>query len=151
MNATAYATLAPLPDPAHRPEFYAGVPQRRALAWVADITLSGIFAALLLPFTFFTGIFYFPFLVMVAGFFLRWTTLAAFSATPGMVLTGIGLREGDGGPLSPRTALLHTLGYSLSFAIFPLQLVSAGLMIATRYGQGLSDMALGTVALRRML
>ena len=44
-----------LPDPARQPDFYAGVPLSRALAWVMDMVLIAILAALFLPFTAFLG------------------------------------------------------------------------------------------------
>ena len=75
--------------------------------------------------------------------------LSAWSATPGMALCGITLRRFDGARLDGGTAFLHTLGYHLSWLIFPLQLISVAFMAISSRGQGLSDLALGTVAIRR--
>ena len=45
------------------------------------------------------------------------------------------------------TAFLHTLGYSLSMAFVLPQILSVGLMLVSRRGQGLTDMVLGSVAI----
>ena len=145
----ASSTLTGLPDPTRNAGFYAGVPFKRAVAWVFDMVLIGVLAALIVPFTAFTGLFFFPFLMLVVGFFYRWFTLSGGSATWGMRLMSIELREADGGRFSSQTALLHTLGYSVSVAMAPLQLISVILMLVTERGQGLTDVILGTTALNR--
>ena len=138
-----------LPDPAHDADFYARVPTKRALAWVADVTLVLIVSILILPFTAFTGIFFFPVLMMMVGFTYRWFTIAGGSATWGMRLMGIELRDHTGARLNGVTALLHTAGYTVSVVTFPLQLISAALMATTPRGQGVSDYLLGTTAINR--
>ncbi|PYE85641.1 RDD family protein [Pseudoroseicyclus aestuarii] len=150
-DQTAAPLLSGLPDPEARPEFYAGVPVKRGLAWLVDVTLVAILSALLLPFTLFIALLFFPLLMMCVGFFYRWATLSWWSATPGMWLAGIELREGDGAPLRSGTAMAHTLGYEVSVAIFPLQLASAAMMLLGPRGQGLSDALLGTAAINRPL
>ena len=141
--------LHTLPDPAHSPAFYAGVPVKRALAWIFDVVLIGVLSALVLPFTAFTGIFFFPALMLFVGFFYRWFTIAGGSATWGMRLMAIELRQADGDRLSNATAFWHTAGYTFSVMVAPLQLVSAILMLTTGRGQGLSDMVLNTAAINR--
>ncbi len=138
-----------LPDPARQPDFYAGVPLSRALAWVMDMVLIAILAALFLPFTAFLGVFFFPLMMLVIGFLYRWSTLANGSATWGMRFFGIEIRERSGHRLRSGTALLHTLGYSISLAVAPLQLISVILMLVTPRGRGLSDLVLGTAAINR--
>ena len=96
MYASSAQTFS-LPDPASQPEFYQGVVLKRGLAWVFDAILIAILSALVLPFTAFTGIFFFPGLMLVMGFFYRWFTLAGGSSTWGMRLMSIELREADGG------------------------------------------------------
>lgn len=137
----------PFPDPERQPEFYAGVPAKRLFAWVVDMVLVFLLALLVVPFTAFTGLFFFPFLMLVIGFFYRVATLAGGSATWGMRLMAIEIRDARGHRLDFPTALLHTLGYTVSIAIFPVQLVSIVLMLVTSYRQGLTDHVLGTVAL----
>lgn len=144
---------APLPHGLPHPEqdaaFYARVATKRALAWVVDVTLVLIASIVILPFTAFTGIFFFPVLMMVVGFAYRWFTIAGGSATWGMRLMGIELRAHDGARLNGMTALLHTAGYTVSVVTFPLQLVSAAMMATTPRGQGISDYLLGTTAINR--
>ena len=56
MNASA------LPDPEFNADFYAGVPAKRALAWIVDTILTMILTAVIVPFTAFTALFFLPFL-----------------------------------------------------------------------------------------
>jgi len=138
-----------LPDPVREPEFYEGVTVKRGLAWVVDAAVTFLFCLLALPFTAFTALFWWPLLWMMVGFVYRWATLAGGSATWGMRLMGVTLRARDGSRLDAGTAFAHVLGYSVSMAVFPLQLVSIGLMIALRRGQGLTDFALGTAVINK--
>ncbi|WP_373356668.1 RDD family protein [Pseudoroseicyclus sp. CXY001] len=146
---TDQSYTAALPDPARRPDFYAGVNGRRLLAWIGDGIATLLLSCLALPFTAFVGIFFFGALWMGVSFFYRWLTIAAFSATPGMAFWGIQLREADGGRMSTGTAAVHTLGYLVSVAAAPLQLISVVLMIATDRKQGLTDHLIGTAAINR--
>ncbi|QQA44934.1 RDD family protein [Pelagovum pacificum] len=140
-----------LPDPDVRPDFYDSVPLRRLLAWFVDVTLVTIVAVVMLPFTAFTGIFFFPLMMLVIGFFYRWTMLANASATLGMLITGIQIRDSQGQQLSNRAAMLHTFGYQVSIAFFVLQAVSVLMMLTGRRKQGLTDHMLGTAAICRPL
>ena len=137
------------PDPEMQPEFYDGVPTKRLLAWVVDMIVIVGLCLLILPFTVFTGIFFFPFLLLVVGFIYRVITLTTGSATWGMRLMGMELRTLRDAPFDFGTALFHTLGYSFSVAMAPLQFISIVLMCVTDRKQGLSDMVLGTVAVNR--
>ncbi len=147
--STASASIHGLPDPAREPEFYAGVTAKRGMAWVVDAFITFVFCVLALPFTAFTALFWWPVLWLMVGFLYRWTTLASGSATWGMRLMAIQLRDRDGDRLDAGTALLHVLGYTASMALFPVQLVSIALMIGLGRGQGLTDLALGTAAINR--
>jgi uncharacterized RDD family membrane protein YckC len=137
------------PDPDAFPHLYAGVTLKRGLAWVFDALLILILVLLALPFTAFTGLFYLPLLWLVVGFLYRWVTLARGSATPGMRFCGIEFRAPGGERLDSAQAGLHTLGYTLSVAVFPLQLLSIASMLMSRRGQGLTDHFLCTVAVNR--
>lgn len=130
-----------------RPHHVAGVPLKRGIAWLFDIVLIALLCALILPFTAFTGVFFFPFLMLVVGFIYRWFTIAGGSATWGMRIMGIGLRDHHGALLGSGLALSHTFGYTISVAIAPLQLISVVLMLVTTRGQGLTDHLLGTTAI----
>ena len=136
-----------LPDPVTRPAFYQGVPAKRALAWVVDVILVGILCVLILPFTAFTGIFFFPVLMLFVGFFYPWFTIANHSSTWGMRLMAIELRDLSGQRLTSGAAFAHTAGYTFSVVTAPLQLVSMIAMLLTPRGQGLTDMLLGTTAI----
>lgn len=138
-----------LPDPDTQPQFYDGVAIKRLLAWVVDTILIVLVAIAILPFTAFTGVFFFPFLMLVVGFMYRTITLAGGSATWGMRLFSIEFRTMHGERFDLGAAFAHTLGYSISIAMFPAQAVSIILMLTTARGQGLTDHVLGTVAMNR--
>lgn len=138
-----------LPNPDRRPDFYAGVPARRAIAFVIDSVAALILTVFALPFTLFAGVLFFPMLWLAISFFYRWISIALFSATPGMLFCGVELREADGLPMRSGTGFWHTMGYTISMAVFPLQLISVALMLTTARKQGLSDHLLGTAAINR--
>jgi uncharacterized RDD family membrane protein YckC len=145
MTARSYI----LPDPETQPAFYADVPPKRLVAWIIDMVLIGVLCVLILPFTAFTGIFFFPFLMLVVGFVYRVLTLAGGSATWGMRVVGIELRTQTGDRFDMGAAILHTLGYSISLAMPLLQVVSIILMLTSRRKQGLTDHFMGSVAINR--
>ena len=64
-------------------------------------------------------------------------------------MMAIELRDAYGRPLDATQAFFHTLGYALSMTTAIVQLGSAGLMCVTQRGQGLTDLALGTVMINR--
>ncbi len=138
-----------IPDPASQPEFYADVPTKRLLAWLVDTVIVIAICLIIIPFTAFTGIFFFPLLMLVVGFAYRVVTIARGSATWGMRLLAIEFRTLQGQRFDLPLAFVHTLGYSLSCALMPLQIVSIVLMLTTARGQGLTDHVLGTVAVNR--
>ncbi|MBU2980839.1 RDD family protein [Lentibacter algarum] len=138
-----------LPDPHYQPEFYADVPLKRFLAWLVDVALIVVLVVVIVPFTAFTGLFFLPLLYFIVSFIYRFVTLSNGAATPGMRLTAIELRNAQGEKITSNEALMHTFGLALSFGFPLLQLVSVVLMVTSERGQGLSDMALGTVALNR--
>lgn len=119
------------------------------MAWVVDTVLVLVLCLLVLPFTAFTGIFFFPLLFLTLSFAYRVVTIARGSATWGMRLTSIEFRTVQGDRFDLQMAFLHTLGYSISWMFALLQIVSVVLMMTTARGQGLSDHMLGTVAINR--
>lgn len=145
MTDTSYI----LPDPDSQPEFYADIATKRLIAWVIDSILIMLVAVLIIPFTAFTGLFFFPFLYLVVGFVYRVVTLANGSATIGMRLTAIEFRNQRGARFDLGHAVLHTTGYSVSLAFPILQIISVVLMMTTSRAQGLTDHVMGTVALNR--
>ena len=140
-----------LPDPDRQPQFYEAVPAKRLIAWAVDTVLVVLLCAVIVPFTAFTALFFLPFLFAVLNFIYRTATLASGSATWGMRFTSIELRRQDGTRLDGTTALMHTAGYTLSFMVPVLQVISVIMMLTTARGQGLSDTVLGTVMLNRRI
>ena len=138
-----------LPDPDTQPEFYADVPAKRLVAFVVDTLLIIVLSLLVVPFTAFTGLFFFPVLMAVIGFAYRVVTIARGSATWGMRLVAIEFRAADGRRFDIGLAFAHTLGLTISFALPLLQVASVVLMLTRPRGEGLSDLVLGTVALNR--
>jgi uncharacterized RDD family membrane protein YckC len=140
---------ATLPDPEYQAEFYADVPVKRALAWVVDTLLIAALTMLVVPFTAFVGLFFLPALYLAVGFLYRTVALTRNSATLGMRLMAIEFRDRSGRRFDLGTAVLHTLGYTLTIGTLLPQLLSIGLMLTTARGQGLTDIVLGTVAINR--
>lgn len=138
-----------LPDPDYQADFYADVPVKRLIAWLVDTLLILLLSVLVLPFTAFTALFYFPFLAMTVGFFYRVLTIAGGSATPGMRLMAIELRNARGERLDLPQAALHTLLFTLFFSMILPQLASMALMLTSPRAQGLHDLVLGTAAINR--
>lgn len=138
-----------LPDPDYQADFYADVPLKRLIAFGVDTVLILILTVLVLPFTAFTGLFYFPLLAMVVGFVYRVLTIAGGSATPGMRLMAIELRNASGERLDLPQAALHTLLFTLFFSMMLPQLASIALMLTGQRAQGLHDLVLGTAAINR--
>ncbi len=137
------------PDPDLHPQFYEGIPAKRLFAWLIDAGLIFVLCLVIVPFTAFTGLFFFPLLMLVTGFAYRVITLANGFATWGMRLMSMEIRTRDDEALDLGTAFLHTLGYSISIAFAPLQLISIVLICTTARAQGLTDMVLGTVPMNR--
>ncbi|MBT9245356.1 RDD family protein [Gemmobacter fulvus] len=138
-----------LPDPDRQAEFYAGVPTKRALAWVVDTILIALITAVIVPFTVFTALFFLPLLYLFISFTYRVLTLAGGSATPGMRLMNVVMLTRNGERFDLATAFLHTLGYTLSIGTLLVQILSGFLMLTSARGQGLTDHILGTVAINR--
>ena len=141
--------ISHLPDPEMQAEFYADVPMKRLVAWLADTVLIALISLLIVPFTAFTGLFFFPLLMLAVGFAYRVITITNRSATWGMRLMAIEFRAANGERFGLGLAVAHTLGLSISFAMPLLQVVSIILMLTTARKQGLTDHLLGTVALNR--
>lgn len=136
-----------LPQPETHPELYADTVSKRFIAWVIDVILISIVTMVVVPFTAFTALFFLPLLYAAISFLYRWWSLSIRSATPGMRLASIELRAADGSRLDTATAFLHTAGYFVSMAIFPLQLISIVLMLMSGRRQGLTDHILSTAAI----
>ena len=138
-----------LPNPETQPEFYADVPTKRLVAFVVDTVVIIAISLVIVPFTAFTGLFFFPLLMTVVGFAYRVITISRGSATWGMRLTAIEFRTAQGERFDLGMAFAHTFGLTISFLLPLLQVISIVLMLTTARAQGLSDHVLGTVAINR--
>ena len=151
-----YIPAMSAPDPVLDAQFYDGVPARRFVAFCVDaavvvalwlvVLVVGIFLTLI---TLGAGA---PLLVLALSatdFIYRWATLAEGSATLGMRLTGIQIRDAGGRRLDPVTAFLHVAGFYASLFFLPLLVVGWVLMAASPHRRLLHDMVLGTVAINR--
>ncbi|MEM9754684.1 MAG: RDD family protein [Pseudomonadota bacterium] len=138
-----------LPDPETQAEFYAGVQLKRLLAWLVDAALisAGVLAFGLL--TFGLGLLLFPLLSLAANFAYRALTLARFSATPGMWLMAIEIRNAQGQRLSGQEAVLHTVLHLACFALLLPQIASCVMVALRPRHDGLHDLPLGTTAINR--
>ena len=142
--------MTQLPDPITQSSFYTNVPAKRLLAWIFDAVFVLGLCLVVLPFTGFLGIFFLPLLWLVVGFAYRTITISNNSATWGMRITSIELRNSSGAKLDFTEAALHTFGYTISIGMFLLQAASIILMCASLRGQSLTDHVLGTVMLNRL-
>lgn len=131
-------------------DFYDGVLPKRLIAWFIDVGFTALLAApLVLPVLTIGMILIFPLLLIpmiwaVTGFAYRWATISNHSATWGMRIMAIELRDDQGQHLTSGTAFMHTLGSTLSFGFPLVQAASILAMMTTARGQGLTDMVLGT-------
>lgn len=141
--------LSHLPDPERQSAFYEGVTVKRGIAWVIDFVITMVLVVPMLIFTAGLGIFFLPVLFFLVGFAYRVLTIASGSATWGMRMMAIELRNAFGERLDLTQAFLHTLVYTISLSVPVIQVASVICMFVTERGQGLTDMALGTVALNR--
>lgn len=138
-----------LPDPERHADFYRGVAVKRGLAWAVDAVATAALTAVIVPFTAFTALFFLPLLFLAVNFAYRAISLARTSATPGMWMTGIAFRRADGSTLDAGTAIAHTIGTMVTWGFVLPQIASVTLMMLGPRGQGLSDLVLGTVAIKR--
>ncbi len=143
------ATWRDLPDPDRQSEFYSSVPSKRFLAWILDTVIITLLVLVILPFTGFLGLFVLFPLGFLVGFIYRVITLSGRSATWGMRLMAIELRQQNGQRFDLGTSFLHTLGFTVSFAFPILQVISIVLMATTERGRGLTDHLMGSVAVNR--
>lgn len=122
---------------------------RRLMAWVVDSLLIAALTSVVVTLTLFTGLFVLPIIYAAVAFVYRSLTIAASSATPGMLLMGIELRASNGAPLDLPLAVGHTLAYMVSVAMAPLQFISVVLMGFSATGRGLGDRFLDTHMTRK--
>lgn len=142
-------THAPLPDPTYDAAYYDGVLPKRFFAWVIDAGL--IFATMLILSVLTAGIAFLLWIPIHAGlaFLYRWQTIKARSATLGMRVMSIELRNRRGAPLSNAEAALHTGAFLIGATFFLIQLVSIAMMIGRPFNRSLGDEITGSVMINR--
>lgn len=142
--------LSGLPDPEFDPQFYEGVPLKRLLAWFVDGLIVSIACIATIVFTFGIGFFLFAVIFFLMNIGYRWFFVSKNSATLGMQVFGIEIRNGKGEKLTSQEAFWHSFLFIALFIIFTLlAVVSAGMMLMNVRGQGLHDYLLGTTAINR--
>ncbi len=138
-----------LPDPVTQADLYADIPVKRGVAWIVDAIIVFLLTLLILPFTAFTGLFFYPALWLFVSFVYRVMTITNGSGTLGMRLMSVELRTWRGERFGFGDAMLHTLLYTACVSFLVPQLVSIVMMLTTARAQGLHDLALGTAAINR--
>lgn len=141
--------MSGLPDPVLDPQFYAGVPFKRLIAWIIDAVIVGALWMALVIGT--LGMFFaFMFLGLLAvNFAYRVFMLDRYSATLGMMAVGIELRNGRGDRLDRTQAVWHVTLFLGLMVFFLINIISMIVMLMNERGQGLHDMVLGTTAINR--
>ena len=85
----------------------------------------------------------------LTGFIYRWIMLAQRSATVGMMLTGIEVRDGNGDPMTSGTGFIHTAGFYATFLFLPLLFIGWFLMFSAPHRRAMHDLILGSVVINR--
>ena len=142
-----------IPDPERDPQFYDGVPMRRLVAFCIDtVIIIGLWivgAIALSILTLGIGVVLIPPLFFVTVFGYRWFLVSRQSATFGMKVTGIELRDPTGAHLDSTQAAIHTAAFMASIGFLPIAIVGWILMASSPTRQAIHDLPLGTVAINR--
>ena len=141
--------LSGLPDPELDPQFYTGVPFKRLIAWFIDffiIIALGLGASIA---TIGIAAVFFPLTLLIINLIYRIYFLKKHSATPGMLITGIEIRNHHGNRLSSDEALWHTVVFTVAMLFVFVQILSVAMMLFSHRGQGVHDYLRGTTAINR--
>ncbi len=141
--------LSGLPDPVLDRQFYAGVVFKRLLAWVIDFIIIMFLTMGLVILSLGTAAFIFPLVLLGINLGYRILTLSRYSATLGMIITGIEIRNSLGDKLNPTEAAWHTGLFTIITISFFALFISIIMMLVNGRGQGLHDYFLGMVAINR--
>lgn len=131
---------------------FEGVLIRRMAAFMVDCVLIAILTVPFVIFSFALAVFTFGFLAVPVGgvlmfFYFTLFTAGAKSATPGMRLMGIELRDARGGRPDLLQAAIRTLIYMATNAMLPVIICAIALFDLRR--RTLHDMLTSTVVVRR--
>jgi len=146
MTVTMTTTL---PDPDRQPVFYDGIPAKRLFAWIVDVAL--IFGVMLILglLTLTLSLWLWPLFWVATSFLYRSLTIGAGSATLGMRLMNIEMRNARGQRLDGAEAMLHTIGYLVCAGFFLPQVLSIAWIALGPRHQSLPDLLLGSAAINR--
>jgi uncharacterized RDD family membrane protein YckC len=138
-----------LPDPDYDHAFYDGVPAKRLFAWVVDVLIVTVITFILGLLTLSVLWWIWPLTFIAVSFLYRAGSIAAWSATPGMRLMNIELRNSMGARFSGGEAVLHTLAFMVATGFLILQIISIVMMVLGSRHQGLHDILIGSAAINR--
>lgn len=145
-----------VPSPYEDEQFYAGVPVRRFVAFLIDVVITALLMTVIVVVGFVVGFFTFglgwlvAFLLFISADFLyRWLAISADSATWGMAICGIELRDRRGERLDAGQALVHTGAYYVTMALGIPILLNLLVMFVSPHRRLIHDFALGTVMINR--
>jgi len=138
-----------LPDPDYDHAFYDGVPAKRLFAWLIDVVFVFAISFVLGLLTLSVLWWIWPVTFIVVNFLYRAGSIAAWSATPGMRVMNLELRNAMGGRFNGGEAMLHTLAYMVATGFVILQLISIVMMAMGARHQGLHDLLIGSAAINR--
>jgi uncharacterized RDD family membrane protein YckC len=118
---------------------------KRLFAWMIDVGL--ILVAMVILSVMSAGIFFLLWIPVhfALAFLYRWLTIKSRSATLGMRVMNIELRNHRGAPLTSGEAALHTVSFLVCASFLLPQLLSIGMMIGRPLNRGLPDEAVGAV------
>lgn len=142
-------TYAHLPDPKHDSQFYDGVRAKRLIAWVIDVFIVTALTFAAVVGTLGLLAFFFVPVAFLINLIYRIYGLKTWSATLGMRLTGIELRNLSGDRLTTAESVWHTCGFLVLFISMLGILGNALCILLTDRGQGLHDLFVGTTAINR--
>lgn len=150
------STVATVPSPYEDAQFYDGVMIRRLAAFFVDVVISTLLMTMIATVGLVAGFLTFGLgwlvaipLFIAADFLYRWLTITADSATWGMALCGIELRDRQGERLDGGQALVHTAAYYILAALGIPLLINLLVPLLSPHRRLLHDYALGTVMINR--
>ncbi len=145
-----------VPDPTQDNQFYDGVVMRRLVAFCIDLVVILVLWCIVLVVGLLISVLTLGLATPLAmavfaatGFLYRWAMLSERSATVGMLLTGIEVRNAGGNRLDPVMAFLHVAGFYLSVFVTPLLVIGWFMMLSSPHRRLLHDVPLGTVVINR--
>ena len=82
-------------------------------------------------------------------FVYRWAMLRNRSATLGMYITGLEVRDANGDKCTPGFAFIHTAAFYVTVMFIPLLVIGWFLMATSPYRRAMHDTILGSVVINR--